>query len=331
MNRARIVVSETARLHLALASVGTGWLKVWLLSAGAAQVSVHALEHEDCPDIKGWQLYIGTESELLRVALVHGKQICIRDGGRRDLIGVQRVALDNPCRQAWYYSQDRERGLVMLLPVGDVAYQRERWLSVFLEGRALLPVRVWSGDEGGIELEPGLRGEVLPSQQVRDVSLLNDRGYLPEEQLFSLLNQKGWRLRLAESCTGGGMAERMSRIPGASAVLDCAWVTYSNEAKHTLLKVSRRLLVKSGAVSQSVAEAMAGKGWDRQHACIAVTGIAGPDGGKDEKPVGTVWIAVATPDGDMVSKCFMFPGSRNEIRTRSVLAGMSLLIAILDR
>jgi len=329
MNKARIVLSETARMHLAAAGIGTGWLKVWLLSAGAEQVSIHALECEGRADIRGWQLYIGTESELLRLALAHGKKICVRDGRQRDLIGVQSVNLVNPCRQAWYYDQGGKNGRVVLLPIGDVAYQREKWLSVFLENRMLLPVQIWVGEEGGIELEPGLRGDVHQSQPVRDEVLLNDGGYLPEEQLLFLLNRYGWRLRFAESCTAGGVSERMSRIPGASEVLDCAWITYSNDAKQSLLKVSRRLLAKHGAVSQEVSEAMADRGRDRRHACVSVTGIAGPGGGSKEKPVGTVWIAAATPDGSMSSNCLTLSGSRSEIQSRSIVAGMTLLISLL--
>lgn len=329
MKKARIVLSETARMHLAAAGIGTGWLKVWLLSAGAEQVSIHALEPDSRTDIQGWQLYIGTESELFRLALAHGKKICVRDRGQRDLIGVQSVNLVNPCRHAWYYDQGSKKDLVMLLPIGDLAYQREKWLSVFRENRMLLPAQVWAGGEGGIELEPGLRGDVLRSQSVRGGTLLNDGGYLPEEQLLFLLNRYGWRLRLAESCTGGGISERMSRIPGASEVLDCAWITYSNDAKHSLLKVSRRLLAKHGAVSQEVAEAMADRGRDKRHACVSITGIAGPGGGSEEKPVGTVWVAVATPDGGMSSRYLTLSGSRSEVQSCSIVAGMSLLISLL--
>lgn len=105
------------------------------------------------------------------------------------------------------------------------------------------------------------------------------------------------RLATAESCTGGMIASQITDVPGASQVFEAGWVTYSNAMKNTLLGVDEDLLNRVGAVSREVAEAMAESA--RQHSgadiAVSVTGIAGPDGGSDTKPVGTVWIALARP------------------------------------
>jgi nicotinamide-nucleotide amidase len=111
-----------------------------------------------------------------------------------------------------------------------------------------------------------------------------------EEVIVRLLTQRRQSLALAESCTGGYLAHRVTNVPGASAVLLAGWVTYSNEAKQKLLGVQPETLAAHGAVSEPVAREMA-EGARRQagadHA-LAVTGIAGPGGGTPEKPVGTV-------------------------------------------
>jgi len=333
MNQAHLILSASATMRLACSGITTGWLRLWLLSAGADHVSIRHLEETDFREIGGWQLIIAAEAELLRVAVAHGKRIRIDDDGKQGLLGADSFSLKDPDRMGWYYGSKEMGGMVVLLPEGDCAWQRKKWLLPFLGKRFQLSAQVWTGEEGGIELEPGLRGQIadLSVKPAHPEFLLNESGYLPEEQLLTGLKRQGWRVRFAESCTGGGMAERMSRIPGASEVLDGGWITYSNDAKHRLLKVSRRLLARHGAVSREVAEAMASRGRDRKHACAAITGIAGPGGGSEEKPVGTVWVAVATPDGGLFSRCLSLSGSRSEIRARSTLGGMALLISILEK
>jgi nicotinamide-nucleotide amidase len=122
-----------------------------------------------------------------------------------------------------------------------------------------------------------------------------------DEQLNSvvvhLLTQRSETLVLAESCTGGHIANRITDVPGASAVFLAGMVTYSNEAKQNLLGVRAETLAQHGAVSEPVAREMAEGARGRFHAdyALSVTGIAGPDGGTEDKPVGTVFIALATP------------------------------------
>lgn len=133
-----------------------------------------------------------------------------------------------------------------------------------------------------------------------------------------LLARRAW-LAVAESCTGGLLAARLTDVPGASAWFDRGLVTYSNRAKQDLLAVPEALLAAHGAVSGPVAEAMA-SGLRRRADVdwtVAVTGIAGPGGGTPEKPVGTVWIAWAGPGG-VTAQRHQFAGDRAAIRQQTV-------------
>jgi nicotinamide-nucleotide amidase len=130
-------------------------------------------------------------------------------------------------------------------------------------------------------------------------------GYDDEEMETVVVRRLAARrqtLALAESCTGGGIANRITNVPGASAVFRGGWVTYSNEAKQTNLGVRAETLAAHGAVSRAVAQEMAEGARARSGAdfAIAVTGIAGPDGGTAEKPVGTVYLALAGEFGTEV-------------------------------
>jgi nicotinamide-nucleotide amidase len=136
---------------------------------------------------------------------------------------------------------------------------------------------------------------------------------------------------VAESCTGGLMAARLSERPGASAYFAGGVVAYSNEAKTELLGVDPELIERVGAVSPEVAEAMADGALDRFDAdvAIAITGIAGPDGGTEEKPVGYVCWCTKRKDGSVLARDVQLPGDRAEIRDRATTVGMHLLRRLL--
>jgi len=127
-----------------------------------------------------------------------------------------------------------------------------------------------------------------------------------ESTIVRLLTERGQTLALAESCTGGLIAHRLTNVPGASAVLNCALVTYSNQAKKDFLGVREKTLEEHGAVSEPVAREMAEGARQRQGTdyALAVTGIAGPSGGSETKPVGTVFIALAGEGETIVEKRF---------------------------
>lgn len=137
--------------------------------------------------------------------------------------------------------------------------------------------------------------------------------------LGQTLKNKGWRLTCAESCTGGGIGYAITSVSGSSAWFERGFITYSDEAKQELLGVEKSMLIVEGAVSATVAEQMATGAREAAGAdlAIAVTGIAGPDGGSPEKPVGTVWFGFATKD-KVVSMHQRFVGNRLEIRSQSM-------------
>ena len=144
----------------------------------------------------------------------------------------------------------------------------------------------------------------------------------------ALLAQQA-RVTAAESCTGGGIAEAITRIPGSSAWFEAGYVTYSNEQKTAQLGVPAELFASVGAVSREVVEAMARGARQRSGArfAVAVSGIAGPDGGTLDKPVGTVWLAWA--DGQQVhAQRFQFTGDRAAVRRQSVEAALVGLIRL---
>jgi len=147
-----------------------------------------------------------------------------------------------------------------------------------------------------------------------------------EGEVGRRLDALGRSVATAESCTGGLVAERLTRIPGSSRWFPGGVVTYSNEEKTRLLGVDPALLERHGAVSAEVARAMAegAKARFGTDYALAVTGIAGPDGGSAEKPVGTVHLAIATPDG-VEERPRRYPGDRERIRWYSSQAALDLL------
>ena len=146
-------------------------------------------------------------------------------------------------------------------------------------------------------------------------------------QLAGLLLASGSRVSTAESCTGGLIAKTFTDLAGSSDWFDRGFVTYSNAAKADMLGVPASLINDYGAVSEPVAVAMASGALRRSEAdyAIAVTGVAGPGGGSEEKPVGTVWIAIAS-DQHVEAQCHRFPGDRAAVREATLLAGLQGLI-----
>jgi nicotinamide-nucleotide amidase len=143
--------------------------------------------------------------------------------------------------------------------------------------------------------------------------------------LGQLLREHGYKLALAESCTGGLLGSMITEVPGSSDYFGAGYVTYSNEAKQAMLEVPMPLIAKHGAVSAVVAQAMA-EGARRVSGAdvsIAITGIAGPEGGSTEKPVGTIYVAVDAPEGQLVEELAL-RGERTAIRSRSAKTAINL-------
>jgi len=147
-----------------------------------------------------------------------------------------------------------------------------------------------------------------------------------ERVVHEALLDRRWRIATAESCTGGLLAKRLTDTPGSSATFERGWVTYSNDAKMKALGVSAADLEKHGAVSPPVAEQLA-RGARAQSGAdvgVGITGIAGPDGGSAEKPVGLVFIAIASSLGE-AGRRFQFLGTRATVRERSAQTALDLV------
>jgi nicotinamide-nucleotide amidase len=157
--------------------------------------------------------------------------------------------------------------------------------------------------------------------------LFSDDGSTVDDQVAELLKRKTQTVATAESCTGGLLAARLTEKPGASDYFKGAAIVYSNEAKITQAGVKAETIEQHGAVSAEVAEALAEGARAKLGADVGVgvTGIAGPGGGTEEKPVGLVWLSVATADAEPLTRSVNLPGSRADIRDRTTTVAMHLI------
>jgi len=158
------------------------------------------------------------------------------------------------------------------------------------------------------------------------VAVFSTNGEPMEEVVGKMLRNRGETLATAESCTGGLVGERITEIAGSSDYYIEGLITYANEAKTRLLGVPTELIAEKGAVSAEVAEAMADGARQRAGTtyAVSITGVAGPSGGSEEKPVGTVFVGYSGPDGTL-SMHFTMPGDRHLVRWRSSQAALDLL------
>ena len=161
--------------------------------------------------------------------------------------------------------------------------------------------------------------------------MFNTQLTLAANQLLERAQAHRKTVATAESCTGGLIAALLTAVPGSSALLERGFVTYSNHAKIELLHVAEALVERYGAVSEPVARAMAeGAIWHSQaDVSIAVTGVAGPGGGSQDKPVGLVHLATARRQGETVHQLCHFDGDREMIRLAAVAEALIMLEAAL--
>ena len=157
---------------------------------------------------------------------------------------------------------------------------------------------------------------------------------LPElsVEVGRVLVEKNLKLATVESCTGGWIGQSLTAVAGSSAWYERGFVTYSNASKSELVGVPRELISRSGAVSEPVVRAMARGGLSHSPAdwALAVTGIAGPDGGSTDKPVGTVWLGWIARTGMERTEQYLFKGDREAVRRQSVIEALSGLIRFLE-
>lgn len=147
-----------------------------------------------------------------------------------------------------------------------------------------------------------------------------------------VMTLRGGMLVTAESCTGGGLAYLLTSIPGSSLWYERGFITYSNDSKRELLSVSEDILLNYGAVSEHTAAAMATGAIENSHAAVsvAITGIAGPDGGTPDKPVGTVCLAWSIRNGETRTTGVIFDGDRRMIRDQAILMALQGLLDLLE-
>jgi len=159
------------------------------------------------------------------------------------------------------------------------------------------------------------------------VSIFSDNDETLEGVVVRLLKQRKHTLATAESCTGGLIADKITNVPGASDVFLAGYVAYANSVKTDVLSVESKLIDKHGAVSEVVARAMAEGARTRTATTygLATTGIAGPTGGSDEKPVGTVYIALASEGSETIVKKFVFPTDRETFKHLAAQTALDLL------
>ena len=264
-----------------------------------------------------------------------GCSIFLLPGVPRELEKLAQTALVPWLRERWDGTGIERRVLkVACVPESGV---EERITPAYAEfGREAITVlakpseiHVWASAAG--DGDTRRRGLDLMQHRLRE--LLGDTVFAERDEdtlesvVGTLLAARGATLAVGESCTGGLVAERATRVPGSSAWFLGAAVAYSNEAKTALLGVPADLLAREGAVSEATAGALArgararfGAGWG-----IGVTGIAGPGGGSEAKPVGTVHIAVAEENDSLVHRRGVFPGDRERVRWQSSQWALDML------
>ncbi|WP_020681864.1 CinA family protein [Marinobacterium rhizophilum] len=153
------------------------------------------------------------------------------------------------------------------------------------------------------------------------------------EKIAQRMLERNWMLATAESCTGGWVAQALTALAGSSDWFDGGFVTYSNAAKARMLGVSSELIEQEGAVSEAVVRAMA-EGARRQSGvqlAVSVSGIAGPGGGSELKPVGTVWFAWACEGQPTRAQCHLLAGDREAVRRQAVEIALQGLLGMLER
>jgi nicotinamide-nucleotide amidase len=280
---------------------------------------------------------IGTAPGL--VVPAQGRVVVVLPGPPRELQPMWPRALEAPQVRAVLEGATPLHGYTLRMfgiPESEIAKSLR---EIEADGVALEAVEITTClRRGEIEIDVRYREEAAETaaavraglKERHQRHLFSFDGETIDSQVAGLLG--GRRLGLAESCSGGLLAARITDLPGASAYMAGGVVAYSDEAKAELLGVSPELIVAKGAVSPEVAEAMAVGALERFGADVAVsiTGIAGPEGGSERKPVGYVCFNARLADGTAIARDPVIPGGRADIRERSALVGMHLLRILLS-
>ncbi len=280
---------------------------------------------------------VGTAPGL--VVPADGRLVVVLPGPPRELQPMWSMALTTPPVEELLTRASPLHGYTLRMfgiPESEIAKSLR---EIEAEGVALPAVEITTClRRGEIEIDVRYRDEATATAEAVQAGLAERHarhlfsrdGETIDSQVAKLLS--GHRLGLAESCSGGLLAARVTDLPGASAYMAGGIVAYSNEAKANLLGVDPGLIESHGAVSLEVAAAMANGALERFGAdvAVAITGIAGPNGGSEEKPVGYVCFDARLADGTSIARDPIIPGGRDDIRERSALVGMHLLRILLS-
>ena len=202
----------------------------------------------------------------------------------------------------------------------------------YLPSPGLVKLRLTGSLPNKKELEDIVDKEVIKLREMLGSSILAEEDSPVEVVIGNLLKEKKLQLVTAESCTGGNIAHLITSVAGSSAYFKGSVVAYSNEVKENQLEVPAEIINQFGAVSQQVVEQMAKNVLRKLNAdiAVAVSGIAGPDGGTDQKPVGTVWICVCTKE-KIISRKFQFGALRVRNINQSTLSAFAMIKEIIEQ
>jgi nicotinamide-nucleotide amidase len=197
----------------------------------------------------------------------------------------------------------------------------------FRAGAPQMEIKLTIDDKASIDAQLQCKAQL---EALFGAHIIGEGDTLLAERVLQLLTEQGKTVTTAESCTGGLIASMLTRIPGASSGFHGGFVTYENDIKHRVLGVEQESLRSEGAVSETVVRQMAKGAMEKTGAdyAIAVSGIAGPEGGTDEKPVGTVWLAWGSAE-DIRTRCLCWPVERTLFQTMVAAAGLDMIRRIL--
>jgi nicotinamide-nucleotide amidase len=261
------------------------------------------------------QFYPGVPRELIRMLRERGIPEIQARFGRSDRIFRTRTL-------HVYGLSESKLGEIL----SDVAQDEPDFHLAFLPRFPIIRRRMDAGgyDEGDVNRKLDAKHQTI-DERIRE-NIISDDGRSMEEVILQLLEGKDWTLGLAESITGGMIGEMITRVPGSSRSFMGSIVSYSNEMKSRILGVSEETLLNHGAVSHPCAREMAVGARRATNADVglSVTGIAGPDGGTPDKPVGTFFLGLATPD-TVLTRGFLLPGTRVWVKTLAAMQCLDLL------
>nr|MDQ2668555.1 nicotinamide-nucleotide amidohydrolase family protein [Gemmatimonadota bacterium] len=239
----------------------------------------------------------------------------------RDRLGDERLVVRSRTLRTTGIGESHIADLVATIPggVGDVglAYlPNADGTDLRLTVRGVAPAVADAKLSAAAERLRGVVGEAVYGEDAQDLAAV----------VLDLCRGRGITIALAESCSGGMLGARLTAVPGSSDVVRGGVIAYDNAVKESVLCVPRNVIEEHGAVSEPVARAMATglKAVIDADAALSITGIAGPGGGTEAKPVGTVWIALDL-NGEVQARRFMMVGDRSEVRHRSAQAALEML------